>query len=66
MGTAPPTFALTCNGPEQIPEIYKRYIANQLRKTFDLRVPLRLFFRERPGKAKRVARKRLHLKQGKH
>ena len=40
-----------------MPEAYKRYITNQLRKTFELRVPLQLFFRERPGKAKRAARK---------
>lgn len=67
VGTAPPTFALTCNYPERVPEMYKRYITNQLRKTFDLRVPLRLLFKERPGQAKREARKRPHLrKQGKH
>jgi GTP-binding protein len=62
VGTAPPTFALTCNHPQGVPEMYKRYITNQLRKTFDLRVPLRLIFKERPGKAKREARKRPHLK----
>jgi GTP-binding protein len=65
VGTAPPTFALTCNYPERVPDMYKRYITNQLRKTFDLRVPLRLLFKERPGKAKREARKRPHLKEGK-
>jgi GTP-binding protein len=58
VGTAPPSFALTCNYPERVPDMYKRYITNQIRKTFDLRVPLRLFFRERPGKAKRDARKK--------
>ncbi|ADO72090.1 ribosome biogenesis GTPase Der [Stigmatella aurantiaca] len=62
VGTAPPTFALTCNYPERVPDMYKRYITNQLRKTFDLRVPLRLLFRARPGQAKREARKRPHLK----
>lgn len=62
VGTAPPTFALTCNNPERVPDMYKRYITNQLRKTFDLRVPLRLLFRARPGQAKREARKRPHLK----
>ena len=56
--TAPPTFALTCNKPSDVPDRYKRYIINQLRKTFDLRVPIRLHFRERPGKAKREARRR--------
>jgi GTPase len=65
VGTAPPTFALTCNYPERVPDMYKRYITNQLRKTFDLRVPLRLLFKERPGQAKRVARKRPHLQKGK-
>lgn len=61
---APPTFALTCNHPEAVPDMYKRYITNQIRKTFDLRVPIRLVFKERPGKAKREARKKPHL-QGK-
>jgi GTP-binding protein len=61
VGTAPPTFALTCNHPERVPDMYKRYLTNQLRKTFDLRVPLRLLFRERPGKAKREARKKVSL-----
>ncbi|MFY1827625.1 ribosome biogenesis GTPase Der [Myxococcus fulvus] len=65
VAAAPPTFALTCNYPEGVPDMYKRYITNQLRKTFDLRVPIRLFFKERPGKAKREARKKPHL-QGKH
>ena len=42
----------------EVPEAYKRYLSNQLRETFGLRVPLQLFFREKPGRAKRVARKR--------
>ncbi|WP_225411284.1 ribosome biogenesis GTPase Der [Stigmatella hybrida] len=62
VATAPPTFALTCNNPERVPDMYKRYITNQLRKTFDLRVPLRLLFRARPGQAKRESRKKPHLK----
>ena len=58
VGVSPPTFALTCNSPEGVPGMYKRYLTNQLRKTFDLKVPMRLLFRERPGQAKRAARKR--------
>jgi GTP-binding protein len=58
VGTAPPAFALTTNRPAAVPESYRRYLSNQLRETFGLRVPLQLFFRERPGRAKRVARKR--------
>ena len=63
VGTAPPAFALTTNRPEKVPEAYKRYLSNQLRDTFGLRVPLQLFFREKPGKAKRAARKRPHARR---
>ena len=63
VGTAPPAFALTTNRPEKVPESYKRYLANQLRDTFGLRVPLQLFFREKPGKAKRLARRRPHARR---
>ena len=57
VSTEPPTFVLTCNQPEMVPADYKRYLVNQIRNTFDLRVPIRLLFRERPGAAKRAARK---------
>jgi len=63
VGTAPPAFAITTNRPENVPEAYKRYISNQLRETFGLRVPLQLFFREKPGKARRAARKRPHARR---
>ena len=63
VGTAPPAFAITTNRPEKVPEAYKRYVSNQLREAFGLRVPLQLFFREKPGKAKRVARKRPHARR---
>jgi len=59
VGTSPPTFSITCNKPEAVPEAYKRYLNNQLRQTFDLKVPIRLLFRPRPGHAKRAARKRV-------
>lgn len=59
VGTAPPTFALTCNFPELMSDRYKRYIINQLRRRFSLRVPIRLIFRERPKKrAGRAVRRR--------
>jgi len=63
VGTAPPAFAVTTNRPEKVPEAYKRYLSNQLREAFGLRVPLQLFFREKPGKAKRAARKRPHARR---
>jgi GTP-binding protein len=46
---APPTFALTCNRPRSVPQMYRRYLTNQLREALALRVPLHLVFRERPG-----------------
>jgi len=58
VGTAPPAFALTTNRPAAVPQAYRRYLSNQLRETFGLRVPLQLFFRDKPGRAKRVARRR--------
>jgi GTPase len=46
--TSPPTFILFANSPDAIPEHYKRYIENSLRKTFGFRgAPIRLFFRKR-------------------
>jgi GTPase len=50
VGSAPPTFALTCNAPELMPDRYKRYIINGLRRAFALRVPIRLIFRGRPAR----------------
>ncbi len=56
VGTEPIAFAFFCNA-EQVPEPYQRYLANQLRGTFDLKVPIRLFFRLR-GKEKGRRRQR--------
>jgi GTP-binding protein len=57
VGTEPPTFVLTSNAPASVPEHYKRYLVNRLRAAFELRVPIRLLFRERPGAERRAARK---------
>jgi GTP-binding protein len=56
VGVSPPAFAFMCNMPTAVDEHYRRYLTNQLRKTFRLNVPVRLFFRERPGKEKRKFR----------
>jgi len=50
VGAAPPTFAVTCNAPELMPDRYKRYIINRLRRTFAFRVPIRMIFRARPAR----------------
>ena len=42
----PPTFALWCARPDDIPESYRRYIVNGLREDFDIPgVPIRLLLR---------------------
>ncbi|HEY1087304.1 MAG TPA: ribosome biogenesis GTPase Der [Archangium sp.] len=54
VGTAPLAFALMVNNPEGVPDRYARYVINSLRKVFRLKVPIRLFWRERPGQKKRA------------
>lgn len=45
--TRPPTFALFCNRPDDLPDSYKRYLENELRRDFDLPgVPIRLYLRK--------------------
>ena len=56
--TRPPTFAIFCSKPEDLPPSYLRYLENELRDAFDLPgTPIRLNFRkgENPyaGKKKR-------------
>jgi GTP-binding protein len=58
VGVEPPTFVLTSNAPGSVPDRYKRYLVNRLRAAFDLRVPIRLLFRERPGAKQRASRMR--------
>ncbi|MFZ5788172.1 MAG: ribosome biogenesis GTPase Der [Acidobacteriota bacterium] len=55
VGTAPLAFTMMVNQPKGVPERYERYVINYLRKTFRLKVPVRLFWRERPGQKKREA-----------
>ncbi|MGO8969921.1 MAG: ribosome biogenesis GTPase Der [Myxococcaceae bacterium] len=49
VASSPPTFALTCNRPRSVTQSYRRYLTNQLREALELRVPLHLVFRARPG-----------------
>lgn len=44
----PPTFVISCSKPESVPESYKRYLVNSLRKEFDLSgTPIRLHLRKK-------------------
>ena len=43
----PPTFVIFSSSPEGIPDSYKKYLTNELRKAFDFKLsPLRLYFRK--------------------
>lgn len=45
--TAPPTFMLFCNQNKDIPQNYRRYLKNGLRKTFKVRnTPIHLVFKK--------------------
>ena len=46
--TAPPVFVVMCNAPEAVKASYKRFVANQIRKTFGFDfVPVIVHFRGR-------------------
>ena len=43
-----PAFAFFCNHPKFVPDNYKRFIENEIRKTFNFHgVPISLFFRDK-------------------
>jgi GTP-binding protein len=51
--TAPPLFVVIASDPEQLHFSYRRYVANQIRKTFDLDgVPVRVKYKERRRREK--------------
>ena len=61
VGSAPPAFAFMCNLPKGVPDRYARYVGNHLREVFGLKVPIRLFWRERPGQKQREDRARRYV-----
>jgi GTPase len=55
---APPVFVVMCNTPEAVKDSYRRFVTNQIRKTFEFHsVPVIVHFR---GKPKREASDRFH------
>ena len=49
--TAPPVFVVMCNAPEAVKTSYRRFVANQIRKSFDFDyVPVIVHFRGRAAK----------------
>ena len=58
--TRPPTFIVFCSRPEELPDSYKRFLINGLRRDFKLEgTPIRLLWRkgENPYEGKARARK---------
>jgi GTP-binding protein len=55
VATAPLAFTMMVNQTKGVPDRYARYVINYLRHTLRLKVPVRLFWRERPGQEKRKA-----------
>ena len=47
IGTQPVTIAIQCNRPQAVDDGYRRFLVNRLREEFELRVPIRLIFREK-------------------
>jgi GTP-binding protein len=46
--TQVPSFAFFCNFPDDVKQLYKNYLENQLRQNFDFKgVPIRIFFRKK-------------------
>lgn len=45
--TRPPTFLLFCNRPDELPDSYKRYLENELRRDFNLPgAPIRIIMKK--------------------
>jgi len=51
---APPTLVVQCNRPDSLTDHYRRYVENRFRETFGLEVPLRIVYRERQRRERRV------------
>ncbi|TMB24053.1 MAG: ribosome biogenesis GTPase Der [Deltaproteobacteria bacterium] len=45
--TQPVTVAIQCNRPQAVDDAYRRFLVNRLRERFELRVPVRLIFRQK-------------------
>lgn len=59
VSSAPPTFVCFVNYPESVHFSYKRYLTNFIREQTGLdQTPIRLFFRERPGRPRSVIGKK--------
>ncbi len=53
VATQPVTIAIQCNRPQAVDASYRRFLVNRLRDRFQLRVPVRLVFRQKSGSTPR-------------
>jgi GTP-binding protein len=52
----PVTVAIQCNRPAAVDDAYRRFMVNRFRERFNLRVPVRLVFRQKSARTPRGAR----------
>ena len=53
VATQPVTVAIQTNRPQAVDESYRRFLVNRFRERFQLRVPVRLVFRQKSGRTPR-------------
>lgn len=53
VATQPVTVAIQCNRPQAVDDSYRRFLVNRFRERFQLRVPVRLVFRQKAGRTPR-------------
>jgi GTP-binding protein len=56
IATQPVTIAIQCNRPQAVDDAYRRFLVNRLRERFELRVPVRLLFRQKSRSTPRGTR----------
>jgi len=56
VATQPVTIAIQCNRPQAVDDAYRRFLVHRLRERFQLRVPVRLVFRQKSRSTPRGSR----------
>ena len=56
VATQPVTIAIQCNRPQAVDDAYRRFLVHRLRERFNLRVPVRLVFRQKSRSTPRGSR----------
>lgn len=64
VGVRPPTLVIQTNRPDLIPDAYRRHVANRLRETFELQIPIRLIFKRKASLRPRTTGKKAFQGKG--